>query len=91
MNTLYTLAEPLGLAMKADEIKSISIEHSERTESIYQYAYDTTIMVEDLKSIERAMVLLNMYCRGSGAKINFEKSICLTIGIADSLPEQIFF
>ncbi len=67
---LYALvAEPLGLAIKADEeIKGIQIEENTEREPIYQYADDTTLLVEDVQSVMRAMSILKKYCKGSGAR-----------------------
>lgn len=62
------------------EIKGITTENSVRSEPVYQYADDTTLLLEDVKSVERVMVVLNTYCNGSGAKIHFEKSICMCRG-----------
>ncbi len=54
---LYSLvAKPLGLAIKADrEIKGIQINKNFKREAVYQYADDTTLLVEDIQSIDRAM------------------------------------
>ncbi len=57
---LYSLvAEPLGLAIKADrEIKGIQINYNFKREAVYQYADDTTLLVEDIQSIDRAMEIV---------------------------------
>lgn len=88
---LYSLvAEPLGLAIKADgEIKGIQIKDNCKREAVYQYADDTTLMVEDIQSIDRAMGILERYCKGSGAKVNVGKSLCMRIGRAEEIPQHI--
>ncbi len=88
---LYALvAEPLGLAIKADEeIKGIQIEENTEREPIYQYADDTTLLVEDVQSVMRAMSILKKYCKGSGAKVNVEKSVYMRIGKVEHLPQHI--
>ncbi len=90
---LYALvAEPLGLAIKADEeIKGIRIEENTEREPIYQYADDTTLLVEDVQSVMRAMSILKKYCKGSGAKVNVEKSVYMRIGKVEHLPQHILF
>lgn len=69
---LYMLvAETLGLAVQADSlIRGIQIGDGGRIEPIYQYADDTTILVRDVQSVERTMELVELYCRGSGARVN---------------------
>ncbi len=90
---LYALvAEPLRLAIKADEeIKGIRIEENTEREPIYQYADDTTLLVEDVQSVMRAMSILKKYCKGSGAKVNVEKSVYMRIGKVEHLPQHILF
>lgn len=90
---LYSLvAEPLGLAIKADtEIKGIRIEGSNIQEPIYLYADDTTLLVEDIQSVDKAMGIVEKYCKGSGAKVNIEKSLCMRIGNVETLPQHMHF
>lgn len=90
---LYSLvAEPLGLAMKADgEIKGIRIEENTKHEPIYQYADDTTLLVEDVQSVMRAMGILEKYCKGSGAKVNVDKSVYMRVGSVEPLHQHIHF
>lgn len=54
---LYSIvAEPLGLAVAEDtNIKGISFGGLKKEQKIYQYADDTTLILKDIESIERAM------------------------------------
>jgi hypothetical protein len=77
---LYSLvAEPLGLIVKHEEgIKGIGIEGGES--KIFQYADDTTLLLKDLESVRKAMQIVQKYCRGSGAKINEDKTVYMRFG-----------
>lgn len=79
---LYSLvAEPLGLIVKnCKEIKGIEINRGKELNKIYQYADDTTIIVENLQSVKNVMDKINLYCQGSGAKINEEKTEYMRFG-----------
>lgn len=84
---LFTLvAEPLGLAIGADNtIKGIPVmdEHSSHSNShskIYQYADDTTLVIRDEDSIKNSIAIIDMYCKGSGARMNVEKTEFLRLG-----------
>lgn len=90
---LYTLvAETLGVAIEMEKnIKGISIKEEETEHKIYQYADDTTLFVKDIKSIEKAMEVLGKYCRGTGAKVNIEKTTYMRIGRTNELPVKIPF
>uniref|UniRef100_A0A672R4V8 Reverse transcriptase domain-containing protein n=1 Tax=Sinocyclocheilus grahami TaxID=75366 RepID=A0A672R4V8_SINGR len=88
---LYSLiSEPLGLAIKHEEgIKGIGVEGEEN--KIFQYADDTTVMVKDLKSVKKAMEIVQMFCKGSGAKVNEEKTVYMRFGGATDLTEHFTF
>lgn len=51
----------------------------------------TTLLVEDVQSVMRAMSILKKYCKGSGAKVNVEKSVYMRIGKVEHLPQHILF
>lgn len=88
---LYSLvAEPLGLAVMSDErIRGIQIGTVGKAGTIYQYADDTTILVRDVGSVEKVMELVRVYCRGSGAGVNWEKSRYLALGNRGPLPDHL--
>lgn len=76
---LYTLvAEPLGLAINANSgiqgipVGIFSVFNSET--KIYQYADDTTLVLKDESSIDNSMKVLDIYCKGSGARMNEGKT-----------------
>lgn len=75
---LYSLvAEPLGLLINREKrINGIQMEEGEELKKIFQYADDTTIVVENVESVKRVMEKTKLYCEGSGAKIN-EKKKCI--------------
>lgn len=79
---LYTLvAEPLGLAINGEkEIKGILIEGNEIEQKSFQYADDTTLFLKDINSVGKAMGIIDKYCRGSGAKVNKEKTEYIKMG-----------
>ena len=90
---LYSLvAEPLGLAIKIDEdIRGINIEGSGGNEKIFQYADDTTIIVKDIESVNKVMEVVQMFCRGSGGKLNEEKTIYVRFGGVNVLTDYFHF
>lgn len=58
---------------------------------MYQYADDTTLLVEDIQSINNAMEIFERYCRGSGARINVGKSVCMRLGRVEGITQHIPF
>ena len=73
-------AEILGAAVRRDTlIRGIQISDNECKMS--QYADDTTlILCGSRSSIERSFVLLNIFDKLSGLKVNYEKTEALWIG-----------
>ena len=90
---LYSLvAEPLGLAIKIDEdIRGINIEGSGGNEKIFQYADDTTIIVKDIESVNKVKEVVQMFCRGSGGKLNEEKTTYVRFGGVNVLTDYFHF
>lgn len=90
---LYSLvAESLGMMIKKDQrIKSINIENGREGQKIFQYADDTTLIIEDLESIRIAMELMQKFCKATGAKINVEKTAFMRFGEAPAIPACIAF
>lgn len=75
------VAEPFGLAARADlNIRGIWLEGGEVMDSVYQYADNTTVLVEDVASMLRTMELLQKYCLASGVRVNMKKSKYMVIG-----------
>ena len=80
---LYVLiAESLGQAIRKDpRIHGIHIPGGDgTTDKITQYADDATLILNDEISVQRAFDVINKYERGSGSKLNFEKSEGIFIG-----------
>ena len=73
-------AEILGAAVRRDTlIRGIKISDNEC--KISQYADDTTFILDGTRSsIERSFVLLNIFAKLSGLKVNYEKTEVLWIG-----------
>ncbi|MGL5244158.1 MAG: RNA-directed DNA polymerase, partial [Sarcina sp.] len=90
---LYTLiAEPLGMIIKKDkEIKGIKFGDGQEEMKVFQYADDTTLTVEDYKSVENVMERVARFCKGTGAKVNEEKTVYIKFGEVSDLKEVCGF
>lgn len=90
---LYTLvSEPLGLAIKQkDGIEGLKIEGNEVEGKVFQYADDTTVIVQGKESVKEVMNVVNEYCRGSGSKVNEDKTVYMRFGKATALTECFNF
>ncbi len=90
---LYTIvSEALGLAIDQEKnIKGIWIKGTESEHKVFQYADDTTLIVKDIKSIDKAMEVLERYCKGTGAKINTEKTKYMRVGLTNDISNKIQF
>ncbi len=57
---LYSLvAEALGLAITEDkEIRGIHTEENQELQKVYQYADDTTLIVQDVLSVTKVMEIM---------------------------------
>ena len=73
-------AEILGGAVRRDKIiRDINISDTEC--KISQYADDTKLILDGTRaSLERSFVLLNIFAKLSGLKVNYEKTEALWIG-----------
>lgn len=80
---LYILvAESLGqIIRKADNIQGIPIPGGNgETAKITQYADDATLTLRDDMSVQRCFDIVTRYERGSGSKLNYEKTEGIYIG-----------
>jgi len=90
---LYSLvAEPLGLAIKQEKtIKGIEVEEYIEDNKIFQYADDTTFIVRGEESVKKIMEIVQRFCKGSGGKVNEEKTVYIRFGEAGNLTENFKF
>ncbi len=90
---LYSMvAESLGLAIMGEkEIRGVELGENGDLQKIYQYADDTTLIVKDVKSVKKAMEILERYCKGSGAKINIRKTVYMQIGEGENIQNVFPF
>ncbi len=90
---LYSLvSEPLGLAIKQkEEIIGIKIEENNAEGKVFQYADDTTIIVKGKDSVSEVMNVVKEFCKGSGSKINEEKTVYMRFGKAVVLMDCFNF
>ncbi|MGL6064844.1 MAG: RNA-directed DNA polymerase, partial [Fusobacteriaceae bacterium] len=90
---LYSMvAESLGLAIMGEkEIRGVELGENGDLQKIYQYADDTTLIVKDVKSVKKAMEILERYCKGSGAKINILKTVYMQIGEGENIQNVFPF
>ncbi len=49
------------------------------------------MIVKDIKSIDKAMEVLERYCKGTGAKINTEKTKYMRVGLTNDISNKIQF
>ena len=82
---LYCIvAEPLNNLIKhRHENAGIQITNGINS-IIFQHADDTTITVNDVKSVENVFNSIDIYCKATGAKVNIDKSEVLCIGNANN-------
>lgn len=75
------VAEPLGLAIKNKEkIRGVGIEESKKVGKTFQYADDTTVIVNGVESVKLVMQEVQKFCKASGGKIIEEKNIFMRFG-----------
>ena len=81
---LYCLvAETLGQAIRRDDsIRGIPIPGVNKQSKVSQYADDTTLILADNYSITQSFNLINIFERGSGSRLNAQKTEGLWLGSA---------
>ncbi len=47
--------------------------------------------MKDVKSVKKAMEILQRYCKGSGAKINIQKTVYMNIGEGENIQKVFPF
>ena len=79
---LYVLiAETLGEAIRQDSaIKGVRIPGKKGDVRVSQYADDTSLYLLDPASLKRALEIISIYERASGAKLNYDKTSAMIIG-----------
>jgi hypothetical protein len=90
---LYTLvAEPIGLMIKRDKcIQGIRIKEGKEEKRIFQYADDTTLFLKDLESVKEVMRKVERYGKGTGARVNEEKTVYMRFGRVPNLGGIVHF
>jgi len=58
---------------------------------IFQYADDTTFIVRGEESVKKIMEIVQRFCKGSGGKVNEEKTVYIRFGEAGNLTENFKF
>ncbi|KAK6165442.1 hypothetical protein SNE40_022369 [Patella caerulea] len=93
---LYVLTSvPLNTLIKSNEnIKGFAVPGCDYNSTVFQHADDTTLSLSNLDSVNEALSTVEIYCSGSGGKINAEKSELLLAGSAavpnpDCLPVKV--
>ena len=82
-------AEILGAAVRRDTIIR-GIRISDNESKISQYADDTTLILDGTRaSLERSFVLLNIFAKLSGLKVNYEKTQTLWIGYLKNQTDKL--
>lgn len=87
---LYCLvAEPLNRLLTRNLSGSCVTISSSCRSLLYQHADDTTVTVNNLNAVYETFSSLNLYCSGSGSKVNLEKSEVLLLGSAKEKYHQL--
>ena len=86
---LILFAEILGLAIRRDKL-IYGIKISDKECKVSQYADDTTLILDGTKpSIERSFLLLHIFAKLSGLKVNYEKTEALWIGCFKNRTDKL--
>ncbi len=87
---LYSMVvEPLSELLKRDtRVRGIDLPGGGKC-VIQQFADDTTLVVKNMDSVNRALHLINVYGRASGSRINVSKSELLFINSVSPAQESI--
>ena len=84
------LAETFGQAIRANpDIKGVKIPGSRRDVRISQYADDTTLFLTTHDSINKALIQIRIYEAATGARLNFDKTYAMRIGVLDLVKIDI--
>ena len=82
-------AEILGAAIRRDKL-IYGIKISDKECKVSQYADDTTLILHGTKpSIERSFLLLDIFAKLSGLKVNYEKTEALWIGSCKNRTDKL--
>ena len=83
------VAEILALKLKGDNlIKGVNINMSTEIKYI-QHADDLTLAVENIQSLEKALINIQNFCDHAGSKINMTKTQCILLGNLKDRYEEI--
>ena len=86
---LISCAEILGLAIRRDKL-IYGIKISDKECKVSQYADDATLILDGTKpSIERSFLLLHIFAKLSGLKVNYEKTEALWIGCFKNRTDKL--
>ncbi|KAF1328370.1 putative Pollike protein, partial [Globisporangium splendens] len=83
---LFLLAiEPLGNLLRSHEEYGVCLDADHTATSMF-FADDTTLLGGSIPSVQAQLELVDVYCKGSGAKLNLSKSMLMALNRNQDCP-----
>ncbi|KAF1327222.1 putative Pollike protein, partial [Globisporangium splendens] len=83
---LFLLAiEPLGNMLRSHEEYGVCLNADHTATSMF-FADDTTLLGGSIPSVQAQLELVDVYCKGSGAKLNLSKSMLMALNRNQDCP-----